>query len=206
MHKIIATGSTGNCVMYAGIMVDIGVPYSKIEPYINDIQIVLLSHVHQDHINISTLKRLQFEKPGIRIGCGKHMMNLLDGLRNIDVFEVGQVYDYGLFKISPVRLYHDVENIGFRLFFGDFKVFHATDTSHLIGITAKDYDIYGLEHNYNHEKAMKIIADYRAQGKFCHLEGSMNSHLSEEQAGDFLYKNAKPDSIILRLHESQTAI
>ena len=57
MYKVIATGSTGNAVVYhKTVLVDIGIPFSKLKPYVKDLQIVLLTHIHTDHINISTLR------------------------------------------------------------------------------------------------------------------------------------------------------
>ena len=122
MYKIIATGSKGNAVIYHGsIMVDCGVPFSEIKKNINNLQIVLLTHEHLDHINIATLKKMQFERPSLRIGCCRWMLDKIEGLKNIDVFEIGANYDYGTFVISPVKLYHNVENCGYRIFKGNTK-------------------------------------------------------------------------------------
>lgn len=205
MYEIISTGSKGNAVVYNDcILVDCGVSYTKIKQHEARLQIVLLTHEHKDHINIKTLQRLQANRPTLRIGCGKWMLPLLSGLNNIDVYEVGKIYNYGSFRISPVKLYHDVDQVGYRLFIGNYKIFHATDTAHLKGITAKDYDLYAIEHNYDEEKAQQAIEIAKETGEYCHATGSINSHLSIEQAWEFINKNKKESSETVQLHKSST--
>ena len=45
--NIISSGSHGNCIIYHKIIViDMGVSFSAIKPYIKDLQLVLLTHEH----------------------------------------------------------------------------------------------------------------------------------------------------------------
>lgn len=207
MYNVLKTGSKGNAIIYhKSIMVDCGVPCSLIQPYVNILQIVLLTHQHGDHINIGALKRLQSERPSLRVGCCKWMLEKLEGVNNIDVYEIGKLYDYGSFQVSPVKLFHDVPNCGYRIFKDGSKIIHCTDTYTLEGITAKDYDLYAIEHNYNEDTIKGLIENLDREGKYTHLRGSINSHLSEQQARDFIYKNRKESSQVLRLHESTTAL
>lgn len=203
--NIISTGSSGNAVIYHNsILLDVGVPYSLIKPYIMDIQIVLLTHEHfSDHLNIATLERMQFERPSMRIGTPTHMLKHVNHLRNIDVFELGKYYDYGFFKLSTIKLYHDVENVGYRIIKNDYKIIHATDTSHLSGITAKDYDLFCIEANYDEETIGKQIESKEANGEFAYQKGSINSHLSWQQCQEFYFENKKESSRLIRLHESK---
>lgn len=205
MYNVIATGSTGNAVIYFDrILVDCGVSFSKLEKYARNIDIVLLTHEHKDHINISTLKRLQALKPNLRIGCCEWMLLHIKGLRNVDVYQIGTLYDYTIFKVCPIKLFHDVPNAGYRIFHGDNKVLHATDTAHLNGISAKGYDLYAIEHNYNEDTVYQHIAEKEARGEFCHQRGSINTHLSDQQARDFIFNNKKESSKVLRLHQSKS--
>lgn len=207
MYKIISSGSKGNAVLYFGtILIDCGVPYTSIQPYLYDIQIVLLTHRHLDHFNFSAIERLCYERPTLRIGCGPHMVDYLNGIKNVDVYNLGKWYDYGDIKIAPVKLYHDVPNYGYRLMYNLSKVFHATDTAHLDGIEAKNYDLYAIESNYNEDTVYDIISDRESRGLFAHQKGAINSHLSEQQARDFILKNKGEHSQIIRLHESSTSL
>lgn len=204
MYKLIASGSAANAIIYhETILVDCGTAYAEIEPYINQIQIVLLTHKHGDHFRLSTISKILSERPSIRIGCCEWMTDLVSKFsRNIDIYEIGKVYSYGSFSVSPIKLYHDVPNCGYRIFKGEHKIIHATDTEHLDGITAKGYDLYAIEHNYDEDTVFENIARIEANGGFAHQRGSINSHLSEQQAREFISNNRNTESKILRLHES----
>jgi len=203
MFTVLSSGSTGNCVIYHdSIAVDMGVSFSTIKHYKNNLQIVLLTHCHGDHLNLSTIKKLAFERPTLRFACGEFLTEFLEGIKNVDVLEAGKIYDYGQFKVSPIHLYHDVKNFGYRIFKNDTKIIHATDTAHLEGITAKDYDLYAIEANYNEDTIFESIKRKKEKGEFAYQEGAINSHLSEQQARDFIFKNRGINSKVLRLHES----
>ena len=204
--NIIASGSDANCVLYFDeIMIDAGVRFSRIESLnLKDLKIILLTHVHSDHFNRYTIKMLQYAKPSLRIGCAPWMLEHLKGVRNVDVYELNRWYDYGLFKVSAFQLYHDVQNCGYRIEKSGVKIFHATDTAHLEGITAKDYDVYCIEHNYDDEVIRQNIEIARENNQYHHGIGAMNSHLSNQQAQDFYLKNKKESSVLIRLHESKT--
>lgn len=207
MYRVISSGSKGNAVLYFNsILVDCGVPFASLKPYLYDIRIVLLTHEHGDHINVDTLWRLAKERPALRIGCCSWMLEKVVTFRNVDSFEIGSTYNYGQFQVSPIQLYHDVPNCGYRIFMDGKKILHATDTAHLDGITAKGYDLYAIEHNYNAETVFDLIAETESKGGFAHQRGSINSHLSEQQARDFIFKNRGEHSQVVRLHESSTSL
>ena len=205
VFKVINSGSDGNAILYhQKILVDCGVPFKALQEVYKNIQIVLLTHIHQDHLNLKTLQKLQEERPAVRIACGKWLTESIKTLKNIYVLEIGKLYNYGAFKISPVKLYHDVENCGYRIFTENYKIFHATDTAHLQGITAKNYDLYAIEHNYDEWKAQNAIDEARKERKYCHAIGSIETHLSWQQAREFINQNKKENSEILELHQSKS--
>lgn len=202
MYKIISSSSKGNSVLYHNsILVDCGVSFAALKPYLYDIDIVLLTHEHKDHINIKTLTKLVDERPTLRIGCCEWMVDLIPYWSKIDVYEVGKEYDYGNFKLIPIKLYHDVLNCGYRIITDNYKIFHATDTAHLNGIEAKNYNLYALEHNYDEDTIDELIENKKLKGEYAYEKGAANSHLSEQQANDFIYKNKGDNYEILRLHE-----
>jgi len=201
--NVLSSGSKGNCEIYhKSIAIDMGIPFSMIKPHLHELQLVLISHRHGDHFNIATIKKLAFERPSLRFGVGEWMLPLMQGIRNIDVYEFGKWYDYGHFKISIGKLYHDVENCFYRIEKEGHKTFRATDTAHLIGITAAEYDLFSLEFNYNDDTIHDSIERIQAKGGFAYQTGAINSHLSEQQARDFIFKNRKESSQVIRLHES----
>ena len=204
--RVISSGSEGNAVIYDNaIMVDCGVTLKALEDVKRSLKIVLLTHHHGDHLKLRTLQRLQAERPTLRIACADFLLERLEGLNNIDVLEVGKLYDYGAFKVSPVKLYHDVQNIGWRIFLNNGqKIFHATDTVHLEGITAKGYDLYAIEHNYCEEYIQQTIEEAQAKGEYTHAYGNINTHLSIQQARAFIEVNRKESSEVLELHKSRS--
>ena len=203
MVNVLASGSKGNAVIYGkSILVDCGVPFALIKPYLKEIQLILLTHEHGDHLNVATLKKIISERPALRVGCCEWLKDKLDFVKNLDIYQIGSLYDYGMVKISPIQLYHDVPNCGYRLFFDMMKIIHATDTAHLEGITASEYDVYAIEHNYDEDTVFESIKAIETAGGYAHQRGSINSHLSDQQATEFIWKNkGKKEPLIVRLHE-----
>ena len=204
--RVINSGSEGNAVIYNNaIMVDCGVTLKALQEVKRSLKIVLLTHKHSDHLKLRTLQRLQAERPTLRVACGNFLLEELPCIKNIDVLQVGKIYDYGAFKVSPIKLYHDVPNFGWRIFLNNGqKIFHATDTVHLEGITAKGYDLYAIEHNYCEEYIQQAIEEARANGEYTHAYSNINTHLSAQQARAFIDKNRKESSEVLELHKSRS--
>ena len=206
-YNIISTGSKGNAVVLNDIiLIDCGVSFKALKEVYKDLKIVLLTHIHSDHFNRTTLRRLSEERPTLRFACCEWLVTPLleTGVpkRNIDVIEIGKVYDYKAFKASPVKLYHDVPNCGYRLFFGKEKAFYATDTSTLAGITAKDYDLYLVEANHEEEEINKRISEKKANGEFAYEIRATRNHLSKEQCDAWVYENIGSGEYVY-LHQHQ---
>lgn len=204
-HNIIATGSTGNAVVLNGyILIDCGVSFKALQDVYKGLKIVLLTHIHGDHFNKTTISRLAKERPTLRFACCEWLVADLVACnvskRNIDVLEIGKVYNYKTFKVSPIRLYHDVPNAGYRIFIGDKKALYATDTAHLQGISAKGYDLYLIEANYSEDEIQERIRQKQESGQYCYETGVIGRHLSHEQASKFLLENMSPDSEYVFLH------
>ena len=210
-YNIISTGSQGNAVVVDDIiLIDCGVSFKALKDVYKELQIVLLTHIHADHFKRSTIKRLAKERPALRFGCCEWLANELveAGVpwRNIDVFEIGKVYDYEIFKVSPVKLYHNVPNCGYRVFANGEKAIYATDTEHLQGITAKDYDLYMIEANYTNEDLQERINAKLEAGEYCYELNVANRHLSHEQASEWLMDNMgeKSEYVFLHAHKDKS--
>ena len=69
-YTVIGTGSTGNAVLINhNILIDCGVPFKKIAPYLRQIQIIMLTHIHGDHFNAATLRRIAEDRPTVRFAA-----------------------------------------------------------------------------------------------------------------------------------------
>lgn len=205
-YNIISSGSQGNAVVINNcILIDCGVSFKALKDVYQDIKIVLLTHIHTDHFKTKTISILARERPTLRFGCCEWLVNdlLNAGVNpsNIDVLEIGKIYDYKSFKISPIKLYHNVKNCGYRLFVGEKKALYATDTEHLEGITAKDYDLYLIEANYTEEDLQQRIDKKMRVGEYCYELNVANRHLSHKQASQFLLDNMGEHSEYVFLHE-----
>lgn len=204
-YCVIATGSTGNSVLVEKhILIDAGVPYKKIEPYINDIKLVLLTHEHSDHFRASTVRRMALEKPLLRFGCGPFLAPLLvkAGVpkQQIDILQPKMLYGYGICNVIPVELLHDVPNYGYKLHFDKGKVFYATDTGSLSGVSAKGYDLYLVESNYD-DAELKARMDAKIEaGVYPYEKRAMKYHLSKQKCDNWLYKNMGRNSEYVYLH------
>lgn len=211
IYKILQTGSDGNCTIVNGkLAIDMGVAFKKIEPYKNDLRLVLLTHEHHDHFSRSTVRRLAQDRPTLRWGCCEWMVpHLLEAgvdPRNIDLYEINPEVDYTYvtlgIRVRPERLDHNVQNCGYHIsnWTRDDWLFYATDTGSLDGISARGYDLYLVEANHV-EAELKLRMEAKLEaGEFAYESAAAQNHLSWEKAIDWLHDNMGPNSIWIPMH------
>ena len=200
-YQILNSGSDGNGIVVEDtILIDCGISFKKILNYYKKIKIVLLTHIHQDHFNESTIKKLSLERPTLRFACCKWLVDELVkcgvNKKNIDVLEINKIYDYKNFKIIPIELYHDVPQCGYKIKINNFKIIYATDTSKIEHIYAKNYDYYFIEGNYENEEELHN----RAINNFYEVRVK-DTHLSKVKATEWLIKNMGNKSQYIFMHE-----
>lgn len=205
-YKIISTGSQGNAIVLNEIiLLDCGVPFRSLKEVYKDLKIVLLTHSHGDHFNRTTIRKLAAERPTLRFACCSWLVSELlscgVSIHNIDSLEIGRIYDYSTFKVSPVKLYHDVDNAGWRVFQNAEKAIYMTDTVTLEGITAKNYDLYLVEANYVTEELQERIRTKEAAGEYVYEYRVRNVHLSKEKADEWLLENIGENSEAVYIHQ-----
>lgn len=209
-YEVIASSSAGNCVVLDNsIVVDMGVPFKALSGVYKQINLVLLTHTHSDHFNKSTIRRLAAERPLLRFGCCEWLTDelLACGVpqTNIDVMQCGKTYNYGTLSVSPVRLYHDVPNCGWRVLKGKEKAIYMTDTCTLKGIRARNYDLYLVECNYSTDEIRQRIRAKRQSGQYVYEYRVMRTHLSREQCDNWLLANMGDGGEYVYLHRHQNA-
>lgn len=205
-YQIISSNSKGNAVIIENIiLVDCGVSFKKLKDYYKNLKLVLLTHIHGDHLNRKTIEKLAQEKPMLRFGCCEwlieDLVNCGVNKENIDVLELDKTYDYNLFKIQPFELYHDVKNCGYKLFINNKKIIYATDTTSLDHIEAKNYDLYLVEGNYEIEELENRIKEKQEKGKYIYEFRVKKTHLSKEEANNWLVENMGDNSQFIYMHE-----
>lgn len=206
--KLISTGSKGNAILYESkILVDVGVSYKLLAPYIKDVEILNLTHSHADHLKLPVLKRLVRDLPNVAILCGIWLKPVLETIEmpstvKIVYCEPNKWYKIDNMMFCPVSLYHDINNFGWRIVVNGQKIFHATDTVKLDGIRAEAYDLYAIEAHHITSVIDKQIEEKLSQGIFCYEVGSKNSHLSEEDCDKWIAENRGEHSEVIKLHYS----
>ena len=204
-YNIIASGSQGNAVILNdAVLIDCGVHYKQLAPYVPKLKLVLLTHIHSDHFCKRTLRRLAAERPTLRFGCCRWLASPLVAAgvpeRQIDLLKPRVMYGYGLCNVIPFELTHNVPNCGYKVHFGNGKVIYATDTNNLDGIQAIGYDLYLIEANYNDEDIRRRIKEKRMAGQFAYEEQAFRNHLSEAKCTEFLLRNMRGNGIAIPMH------
>ncbi len=205
-YKILSSCSKGNAVIIENtILIDCGVTFKKLNNYYKKLKLVLLTHIHKDHFNKVTIKKLSEERPTLRFACCEWLLKpLLEcgvSRKNIDVLEIGTKYDYKLFKVVPIKLYHDVPQCGYRIFLDNYKIIYMTDTKTVEGISAKDYDLYLIEANYDEDEIEERIRKKQEENMYTYEFRAKNTHLSKQQASEFLLENMGDNSKYEFMHQ-----
>lgn len=207
-YNILASGSSGNAVVINDyLMIDCGVPFKALHSVYKKLKIIFLSHVHSDHFNRSTIKRLSFERPTMRWACCTWLVADLVACgvskNNIDILMPDCVNDYGLFKVEVFPTPHNVPNCGFIFRFGNEVLFYATDCNSLEHIKCPNADIYMVEANYRETDIARRIAEKQAAGLYPYELEVVKNHLSEEKALAWICENAGPKSEYVLMHKHE---
>lgn len=210
-YDVISSSSKGNCIIVEDIlMLDVGVSYSKIKPYLKKIKLIFISHVHQDHLLPSTIKQLSYNYPTIKFITGSRqvtfkLVNNDVPKKNIFFMETNRWYCLGILDFRLEQLTHDVENYCIKVKFNttNKKCIYIVDTNSVDNIEAKNYDLYLIESNYNEELLEQHIQECEDENKLYYLNRVKNTHLSSKKCTDFLLENMGGNSEYVRIHKSQ---
>ena len=219
--NVISTGSKGNAVVLDGtILLDCGVPFRALEDVYRSLGLVVLTHIHGDHFNPETIKRLSRLRPALRFMCPPWLTQALSSVgvyeNVIDKASTAYTLSYGRlpgssgrnFQFTMTPIPHDVPNCAWHIC-GQLDgrceaVFYATDCGSLEGVEARNYDLYLIEANYGEAEIQERMARKLETGGYAYESRAMESHLSREQAMEWLCENAKEGkSKVLFLHQHQ---
>lgn len=76
-----------------------------------------------------------------------------------------------------------------------------TDTKTVEGISAKNYDLYLIEGNYDEDEIDERIKEKQRNCKYVYEFRAKGSHLSKQQASDFLLNNMGENSEYVFMHQ-----
>lgn len=207
-YNIISSGSKGNAVVINNyILIDCGVSFKALQPFYKKLKIVFLTHIHGDHFNKTTIKRLAFERPTLRWACCGWLIDnlIMCGVRkpNIDILTPGCINHYGLFDVEVFTTPHNVPNCGFIFEIDNEKLFYATDCNSLEHVKCKNADLYMVEANYREDEIMERIAEKKANGEYPYELEVVKNHLSEEKAIAWICDNAGETSQYILMHKHE---
>lgn len=209
--SILASGSSGNAVYVetdkTRLLIDAGVTCKQIEAAmteisvsIQDLDAILVTHEHSDHIKgvgvtarqIARKRREYREQANVPVyategtwhDLHKSMKDHPDDLRN--VVRVGEQLEFEDLRVEPFPLSHDArEPVGYVFYHGSAKLSLATDLGYMSSMVKEaiaDSDAYILESN--HDVNMLRIGPYP-----WHLKKRIlgdKGHLSNDAAGESL--------------------
>ena len=205
----IASGSSGNCILISdgktSVLIDAGISGKRIEEGLNridmtcgDLDGVLITHEHSDHIKGIGILARRYDVPiytsagtayaiDSMTSLGKISKDLVNIIKADDDFHIGDLL------IKPFDISHDAaEPIGFRIENGDKSCAVATDMGtydEIIVDTLSDVDVLLLESNHDLNMLQVGAYPYYLKRRIMGEKG----HLSNDDAGRLLSKIIHPD-------------
>lgn len=198
----IASGSSGNCI-YTGsdnthLLVDAGISAKRIEAGLKELQVegkdiqgLLITHEHSDHIKGVGVLARRYGLPIYATEGTVEQMRHMDCLGAVDkslyhVIHADEAFRIGDVDIEPFRISHDAaEPVAYRFRCGDKSAAVATDMgfyNDYIVEHLKELDVLLLE--ANHDIQMLQVGPYPYPLKQRILGD--RGHLSNESAGQLL--------------------
>jgi len=205
-YEIISTGSNGNGVVINDrILIDCGVSFKSVRPYMKKLDIVLLTHQHSDHFRASTVYALHRSRPTLRFCCCSWMVEPLSiagvSPRAIDLIEAGQWYRLLGAMIYAFPLAHNVPNCGWLVYDNGQTAMYATDTGTMDGLSFKDLDLYLIEANHTEAELEARAAAKLEAGIYSYEAAAAVNHLSQERTLAWLAENMGQHSVYQFLHQ-----
>ena len=194
----LASGSKGNCT-YLGtkrtkILIDAGIScklvesrLSEIDVVMSDIQAILITHEHTDHIKGVERLALKWKIPilansetarGILHICGQHP--------TFKIFTTGETFTFGDLEIHPFSIQHDtLDPVAFTIRTDQYKLGFCTDLGFVSTLTKNrlqgcDYLMIEANHEPSmvHASPRPMIYKQRVLGR--------QGHLSNKECADLI--------------------
>lgn len=198
-YKVIQTGSKGNCVVVEDVMIDCGIPFSKMKETLYEIKYLLITHQHSDHVKEATLRKIKDMFPKITI-LGNYEVAQRFGVDIIvnNGFET-VTKDYVFKAIKGV---HDVLVTGYSWNVKGHDVCYMTDSSTYDFFGDSTFNYFFIEMNHDIKKIEAIGDSFKTRGY--NPVVSARRHSSTQTAKGFYYSNRLDvNSKLIGLHQSE---
>ena len=202
-YNIISTGSKGNAVIIGDVLIDIGVPYSKLHEYLYDIKIIFITHKHSDHLNLTTFKKIKKNFPHIKILSNYDVAESVGFDQLFKVTPDDYTVSMGEYQLTTFNCLHDVICQGLVIKINDLNIIYATDTSTLENAPGLKYDSCFIESNHDEQKMKVMISNSKKKYGYDVFLSSQR-HLSTQKAKAFYYMYRRnKESKFIELHQSE---
>lgn len=201
-YEIIASGSSGNCVIIEDIMFDCGVSYNKIKNKLYDVDYLIITHIHSDHLKETTYQRIRKNFPHITTIGNYQVSQKLNG--DLDfVVDIGEVNEIGDYAFEVFEAVHDVVNCGYCWRAKEYEIIYCTDAVSYEYAPDREYDYLFLESNHDEDKLNAIKRNsIKRYGYNAYKHGKR--HCSTQKCKAFYYEHRRnKDSQLIELHKSQ---
>lgn len=200
----LASGSKGNSIYFetekTKLLIDAGLSFKElqrrllqIQKDISEIQAILITHEHMDHIE--ALKGMA-EKYSIPVFCNsetaKGIYQSLRFLPKCKIFFSDEPFTFQDVKIKPFSIQHDtLDPVGFLFYYQNLKLGFCTDLG--IATTSVQKHLSDCDYLYleaNHE--LNMLYSSRRPEALKRRIASRQGHLSNEETFDLLEKLVHP--------------
>lgn len=211
--SVLASGSKGNCTYletpHHKCLIDVGMNYkyisAKLEEIgvnIKDIDTILITHTHTDHIN--GLKKIMKDVcPSIYLS--EKMLNELD-YELVNYHLISEDFNLDDLNIEIIKLSHDVDDInGYILSSNNKSVVYITDTGY---INVKNHKrlknkcLYIMESNHDVNMLMKGKYPYHIKMRILGDKGHLSNKDSANYLSTFIGDNTKHIILAHLSHEN----
>ena len=215
--EVLGSGSKGNCTFVHGgrtrVLIDAGLSRAEIVRRLEsigekpeDLDAVLLTHAHSDHVRGVPVLARRLKLP---VACHEHCWHearLADeGLPEWLPFEAGRPFTLGDLEIEPFAVPHDAEpTVGFRLRVEGVAIGYCTDLGHVTPVVRDRLSgVNALVLESNHD--LDMLRDGPYPWALKQRVGGRHGHLSNESSAGLLAELVHSDLAFLALaHLSET--
>ncbi len=201
----LASGSKGNCI-YLGtkntkILIDAGIStkatqarLAALNVDLADIDAILISHEHGDHIQGLKVLALKMGIPVLANSeTAKGIVETFHDCPKFKIFSTGETFEFGDFEIHPFSVQHDTPDpVAFTIRSDSLKMGFCTDlgfVTSLVQSQLRDCDYLYVEANHQismvHASPRPMVYKQRVLGR--------SGHLSNEACGQLLSHVAHPN-------------
>lgn len=194
----LASGSKGNAIFIGTkntrILIDAGLGLrtlsqrlAEIGVYMEDIDAILITHEHTDHISgLPSITRHYNIPIFANADTAKAILHLLDGDFKFKIFSTGEPFVFGDLEICPFSIQHDtLDPVAFTVYYDSLKMGFCADigfVTSLVKNELQDCDYLYLE--ANHEPSM-VHASHRPR-MYKQRVLSRQGHLSNGECASLL--------------------